>query len=102
MNGLELRKIRKGLNLTQSQLAKELGVNRVTVTRWETGKSNISRRYEAEIKIVNGITQQAEAQFILLLDNLGPLTMRDFLTCVEVLTEEQVKKYAREGIPELK
>lgn len=33
----ELKAIRKNLKLTQAQLAKALGVDRVTVARWETG-----------------------------------------------------------------
>lgn len=33
----ELKVIREKLKLTQAQLAKALGVDRVTVARWETG-----------------------------------------------------------------
>ena len=32
-----MRRIRHGLHLTQAPLARELGVTRVTVARWETG-----------------------------------------------------------------
>ena len=33
----ELKRIRKRLRLTQAELAKELGVTRVSVARWEVG-----------------------------------------------------------------
>jgi len=36
-----LRRLRAGLALTQTQLAEELGVHRVTVARWETGERGI-------------------------------------------------------------
>ena len=35
MNGDELRQRREGLGMTQEQLAKALGVNTMTVSRWE-------------------------------------------------------------------
>ena len=38
-----LRRIRKGLGLTQGQLAERLGVTLLTVHRWETGKSRPQR-----------------------------------------------------------
>jgi transcriptional regulator with XRE-family HTH domain len=36
-----LRRLRAELALTQTQLAEELGVHRVTVARWETGERGI-------------------------------------------------------------
>ena len=33
----EVRRIRKRLKLTQAKFAKELGVHRITVVRWEAG-----------------------------------------------------------------
>jgi DNA-binding transcriptional regulator YiaG len=33
----EVKRIRKRLRLTQAELAKELGVTRVSVARWEVG-----------------------------------------------------------------
>ena len=41
MKGKELKKWRKKHNLTQSQLAQHLKVDRITVTRWEIGLRNI-------------------------------------------------------------
>ena len=35
MNGLELRKKRQALNLSQAALAKAAGVSRATIERWE-------------------------------------------------------------------
>jgi transcriptional regulator with XRE-family HTH domain len=37
----ELQHIRAELGLTQGQLAEEVGVHRVSVTRWETGERAI-------------------------------------------------------------
>lgn len=37
VTGAEVRRIRDRLKLTQAALARELGVSRVTVARWETG-----------------------------------------------------------------
>ena len=37
VTGDEVRGIRERLTLTQAELARELGVTRVTVARWETG-----------------------------------------------------------------
>ncbi|MCH8300679.1 MAG: helix-turn-helix domain-containing protein [Candidatus Marinimicrobia bacterium] len=98
MTGLELKEIRESLGLTQSQLAKELNVDRITISRWEMGHSDISRKYEANVKMINGITQQVEAQFVLLLDKFGALTTKDFITTALTLTDEEIKKYAKEGM----
>lgn len=42
MTPAQLRRIRKVLRLTQAELAAQLGVERVTVTRWELGERRIS------------------------------------------------------------
>ncbi len=41
MKGSEVRRIRRGLRLTQGGLAKLVGVHWVTVNRWENGKTSI-------------------------------------------------------------
>jgi len=38
VKSVELRRIRAELALTQTQLAEDLGVHRVTVARWETAR----------------------------------------------------------------
>ena len=43
MDGVEIRKLRKQLNLTQEEFAHEIGVTFATVNRWENGKSEPSR-----------------------------------------------------------
>ena len=42
MTGAQLKAIRTKLNLTQTELADQLGVQRNTVTRWEMGMHPIS------------------------------------------------------------
>lgn len=37
MNASEIRRIRKGLGLTQTELAQLLGVHSITVSKWELG-----------------------------------------------------------------
>ena len=98
MTGLELKEMRENLGLTQSQLAKGLNIDRVTISRWERGKRNISRKYEAQIKMINGTTQQAEAQFVIMLDKFGAFTTNDIIASNLTMTEEEAKKYAKEGM----
>ncbi len=38
INPAEIRKMRKSWGMTQADLARELGVARETVSRWETGR----------------------------------------------------------------
>jgi transcriptional regulator with XRE-family HTH domain len=56
----ELRWIRLRLGLSQMALAKELGVTRNTVTRWELGIHPISRL--AEVALRGLVRQQAESE----------------------------------------
>ena len=51
MSNINLRNARKAVNLTQEQLAKELGVNRATVSKYETGE--ISPSVDQLIRICN-------------------------------------------------
>ncbi len=41
MKGKELRAIRKRLKVSQAELAKRLGVHRVTVAKWEIGTNPV-------------------------------------------------------------
>ena len=43
--------VRAFLNLTQSQLAKELNVSFETINRWESGKFNPSKKAEVTFNI---------------------------------------------------
>ena len=47
MTGAEIKELRKKLEMTQQQLADELGVHQVTVALWETNQkrpSNLAKR----------------------------------------------------------
>ncbi len=44
MTAEQFKSIRTNLNLTQTQFADQMGVHRVTVTRWETGELDIDQR----------------------------------------------------------
>lgn len=54
LTGAELRKTRLRLGLTQEELAKELGVQRNTVTRWETGARKIAPPVAIAVRAVAG------------------------------------------------
>ena len=48
----EIKELRKRLNMTQQELANAVGVDRVTVARWEAGQkkpSNLARRQLARL-----------------------------------------------------
>ena len=102
MTGLELKEIRESLRLTQKQLAKGLKVDRVTISRWENGNKNIPMKYEALIKMMNGVTQQAEARFVIMLDKFGAFTTNDIIASNLTMTEEDAKKYGKEGMIKIK
>jgi len=59
MTPVQLRRIRKALGFTQAQLAAELGVGRVTVTRWERGDRGIS---ELAARLVQRIAAEARGK----------------------------------------
>lgn len=48
----ELKRIRLRLDLTQTELAEQLGVTRNTVTRWETGARKIAAPVAIAIRAV--------------------------------------------------
>ena len=41
--------IRAHLNLTQEELAKEMGVSFATINRWETGKNNPTKKTQQQL-----------------------------------------------------
>ena len=52
MTDNEIKELRKRLNMTQQELANAVGVDRVTVARWEAGQkkpSNLARRQLARL-----------------------------------------------------
>jgi len=52
MSAEELKTLRRGLLLTQEQLAQMLGVHRVTITNWEVGTRKIEPRNALAIRAI--------------------------------------------------
>ena len=48
---IKINALRKKLNITQEELAHELGVSFSTINRWETGKSKPSKLAEKAINL---------------------------------------------------
>jgi len=48
--------LRTRLEMTQSQLAKRLGVNRATIMRYETGQSRVPTDWVDRVKQLEGAT----------------------------------------------
>lgn len=51
MKAAEFKRIREAAGLTQQRIADELGVDRVTVARWETGIRRIPKMAERLLKV---------------------------------------------------
>lgn len=51
-----LRKARTDLQLTQEQVAQEMGVKRQTISKWESGKGAPNPREMAELCMLYGVT----------------------------------------------
>lgn len=52
MNGTEIKELRKSLKLTQQEFADKIGVDRVTVARWEINNkrpSSLAKRQLARL-----------------------------------------------------
>jgi transcriptional regulator with XRE-family HTH domain len=50
MNGADIRRARKRLNMTQAELAKALGMERNSITRMEIGNRPVMRTTELAVK----------------------------------------------------
>ena len=61
--GVQIRRIRKGLGLTQSQFAERLGVTPITVHRWESGQSRPQRLAKNRLRELENVlaTESAPA-----------------------------------------
>lgn len=51
-----LKLIRENIGLTKSQLAKKMGVNQSTVSRWESGKMGITIDNAYELSLILGVS----------------------------------------------
>ena len=98
MTGKEIKELRESMGLTQVELAKEIGVDHIAVSKWERNIHKISRLSELKFKEIDFSIKQADNQFVLLKERIGTLKTRDFLTSVLTLTDEEIKKYAKEGM----
>lgn len=56
--GVCLKKARKEKGLTMAQLAEIMGKDRVTITRYESGKQNLSTETISEICVALGVTPE--------------------------------------------
>lgn len=52
MSGKELKEIRERFGYTQAELAKEVGVQTDTVSKWEQGRRNIPAPVEKLIRLL--------------------------------------------------
>jgi len=50
MTGLELRKKRQKIGLTQQDLANQLSISHTTISRWERGKTGPNRLYSCTVR----------------------------------------------------
>jgi len=60
MEGSDLREKRRALNLTQAELAEQLGVKANTVTRWENGVLKVPRVVELAMEALGRNPVQAD------------------------------------------
>lgn len=65
MNGTEIKELRRSLKLTQQEFADKIGVDRVTVARWETNNkrpSKLAKRQLARLANNNFISRVKEGK----------------------------------------
>ena len=98
MTGQEIKELRKTAGFTQAELAREIGVDHIAVSKWERGIHKISRINELKLRAIDYASKEAEVQFYILRERVGALTARDYITSVLSLTDEEIKKYAKEGM----
>ena len=71
MNSDNLIELREELNMTQSQMAKKLGVTRSAYSLWEIGKNtipliqlnNIANKFDASLDYLTGLSRKNDTDF---------------------------------------
>jgi|GEM_PF-964813 len=71
MNDLDIKKLRKSLKLTQSELAEKLGVHYKTIQNWEKG-GTIPESKKASIRNIGILLSEKNTDFSHLPDNMRP------------------------------
>ncbi len=61
MKGIEMRKRREAIRLTQAELAEKLGVKENSVWRWENDRQSISQSIELAFEMIE-CRQTAESE----------------------------------------
>lgn len=88
---MNIREIRKSLNLTQAQFGEKLGLGergKITVSDWETGKKNISQFYKDKIEsIVNNriILEKDSATTLKLTNHVGNSSIGGWAEIIQVI-----------------
>ncbi len=64
LNGAEIRFLRKNLHLKINEFSQLLGVDRVTVSRWENGHERLSRSTDRHIRLTYAVEAKLNEQMM--------------------------------------
>jgi len=64
LNGAEIRFLRKNLHLKINEFSQLLGVDRVTVSRWENGHETLSRSTDRHIRLTYAVEAKLNEQMM--------------------------------------
>jgi len=98
MTGFKIIELRKKLGLTQQGFATEIGVDKMTISRWERENKKIAPKYEPQIEKLDTKFRKAEADFVSLMEKIGPSPTSDLLTYVNDNPAEIFRYLAKQGL----